>query len=138
MNTNKVVNFASTPTPAKIADDAIISVCRYVRPIAQFRDGAGYSNLGGVTLLFTMDYGRRTVNVKFSICRANENFNKKDGITEAAKQRGVEFNLDKFQLLADHCGGFTNAYLNMLNTSYVAGTLNVRETTLFHTLNRTI
>jgi len=115
---------------SSVANDAVIKVCRYIRPVVLFKQGVGYSNLGGVTLVFTMDYGRRTVNVKFSICRDDENFNKKDGLSWAEKQVGETFNLDKFQSMADVMGGFTQAYLNLLNAKYVNESLTPRELTL--------
>ena len=130
MNTSSKVAVGS-----KIANDAVITVCRYIRPVAEFRDGVGYSNLGGTTFVFTMDYGKRTVNVKFSICRSDENFNKKEGLAWANKQRGETFNLDKFQMMADAVGGFTLAYLNLLSSKYVTGTLSTRELTLLNLLN---
>lgn len=127
MNTNTRVS--------TVANDAVITVCRYIRPVAQFENAIAYSNLGGVTFVFTMDYGKRTVNAKFSICRKNENFNKKDGLRHAVETDGVTYNLDKFQAMANIAGGFTNAYISMLSSKFVAETLTPREKTLLEVLN---
>ena len=124
MNQNTAIQKSTVP------HDAVIKVCRYIRPVAEFKQGLGYSNLGGVTLVFTMDYGQRTVNVKFSICRADENFNKKDGLAWAEKQVGETFNLDKFQTMADAYGGFSYAYHHLLNAKFVNEQLTPRESTL--------
>ena len=120
---------------AKIADNAVITVCRYIRPIAKFNGKIAYSNLGGVTLVYTMDYGKRTVDVRFSICRPNENFNKANGLAYAMAAASDQYDLDKFRALADSVGGFTNAYSNLLNCKYVSGSLTTRETTLYNTLS---
>ena len=124
-----------TKSSSTVPNDAVITVCRYLRPVALFETGYGYSNLGGTTFVFKMDYSKRTVDVKFSICRANENFNKKEGLRFAERQDGDTYNLDRFQALADDLGGFTNAYLSLLNSKYVAGTLTPRESTLFNTMS---
>lgn len=116
---------------SSVPNDAVIKVCRYIRPIAEFKQGIGYSNLGGVTMLFTMDYGRRNVNVKFSICRPDENFSKKEGLERAEQQVGETFSLDRFQEMADAVGGFTAAYMNLLGTKYVTGQLSQRESALW-------
>ena len=128
------MNQSTAIQKSTVPNDAVITVCRYIRPVALFNTGIGYSNLGGITLVFIMDYGKRTVNVKFSICRADENFNKHDGQAWAMKQEGDTINLDKFQAMADQCGGFTNAYVNLLNCKYVTGEATPREITLYQTV----
>lgn len=105
-----------------------VTVIRYVRPLL----GNGhYSNLGGITFLFELDYTRRTINIYFSVCSSKENFNKKEGI-EIAKQAGIErqFNYDKFQQLATLKGGFVDAYISILESEQVMGVLTKRESIL--------
>jgi len=128
------MNQSTAIQKSTVPNDAVITVCRYIRPVALFETGVSYSNLGGITLVFIMDYGKRTVNIKFSICRANENFNKHDGQMWAMKQEGETINLDKFQTMADQVGGFTDAYINLLNCRYVLGDLTPREITLYETV----
>ena len=128
------MNQSTTIQKSTVPNDAVITVCRYIRPVALFETGIGYSNLGGTTLVFIMDYGKRTVNVKFSICRANENFNKREGLAWAMKQEGETINLDKFQDMSDKVGGFTDAYINLLNCKYVTGDVTPREITLYETV----
>jgi hypothetical protein len=102
-----------------------VRVIRYLRNLTQNYEP---SNLGGVTLVFDMDYEDRTVAVRFSICSEKENFNKALGL-ETAINSGVEriLPLDPFRKLADIKGGFLDAYYAMIETDQVQGAISERE-----------
>ena len=62
-----------------------VEVIRYIRPMDE--NCYGQSNLFGVTLVFTLDYNRRRINVGISVCNG-DNFDKKLGI-DLAKEKGI-------------------------------------------------
>lgn len=94
-----------------------VRVIRYVRPRLE---NYCFSNLGGVTFVFTMDYNARTVAVQSAICSSKDNFNKADGLKYALSTSPRRFNLDKFQAFADDEGGFVQAYLAILKSESVS------------------
>jgi hypothetical protein len=101
-----------------------VQVIRYVRP--RLENGT-WSNLGGATFVFTMDYNNRTVRVQHALCSSKDNFNKALGLKTALASGFREFNLDSFQEFADKLGGFVLAYQMMLSTFSVSGTLSSSE-----------
>ncbi len=108
-----------------------IDVIRFLRPqtntYAQ-NFGTSPSNLGGVTLLFEMDYNLRKVAIKFAICPTTINFNKKDGTFYAKASPIVRvLDLDRFQKFSDLKGGFVDGYLSLLETESIIGSLDDRE-----------
>lgn len=95
------------------------------------------SNLGGVTLLFDLDYMDRTVNILFSMAAKDENFDRDIAIT-VAENNGVvrSLDLDAFRILADEVGGFVPAYQSVLRTATVSGlVLSKREKQLIKNSN---
>jgi hypothetical protein len=102
-----------------------VRVIRYLRNLTKNYEP---SNLGGVTLMFDMDYEDRTVAIRFSICSEKENFNKELGL-QTAIDSGVEriLPLDPFRKLADIKGGFLDAYYAMIETDQVQGAISNRE-----------
>jgi len=108
-----------------------IDVIRFLRPqtntYAQ-NFGTSPSNLGGVTLVFRMDYDKRIVYMHFSICATTENFNKKLGMQNALMRPAVRsIDLDKFQKFSNLKGGFVDGYLSILETESIIGELDDRE-----------
>jgi hypothetical protein len=101
-----------------------VQVIRYVRP--RLENGT-WSNLGGATFVFTMDYNTRTVRVQHALCSSKDNFNKALGLKTALASGFREVDLDLFQGFADKLGGFVNAYQMMLSTFSVAGMLSPSE-----------
>lgn len=103
-------------------------VIRYVRPTNKWgkRD-----NLGGVTLVFDMDYTDRKVAVRFSVCSKNENFDKKTGLAVAEKSEAEVFDLDAYRSRANHFGGFAPYYTQYLD---VKPKLTKREKILVNSL----
>ena len=87
-----------------------VRVIRYVRPYSI----NGHSNLGGVTFVFDMDYDKRTVEVRYSVCSRTDNFEKQLGISVASAADPDTFNLDDYRARADEFGGFTQYYLQYL------------------------
>lgn len=94
-----------------------VRVIRYVRPRLE---NYCFSNLGGVTFVFTLDYNLRTVEVQTAICSSKDNFNKADGLKYALESSPRKFNLDKFQAFADEEGGFVHAYIAVLKSEAVS------------------
>lgn len=78
------------------------------------------SNLGGATMLFTMDYTDRVVDIQMSLCAKEDNFEKIKGVEAAQKQPIRSVNLDRFRSLADSVGGFTKAYTVVLMADWVS------------------
>jgi hypothetical protein len=109
---------------------APVKVIRYVRPYTD-QSEMSYSNLGGATFVFDLDYNARKVEIKFAICATRENFSKELG-TAAANMapESRTFDLDKFQKLSDSAGGFVDGYLRIVETEAVLGTLMQCERTL--------
>ena len=111
-----------------------VEVIRYLRPI----DANGVSNLGGVTVVFNLDYDKREIDVKFSICSSKENFNKHNGVKVAKESEAVRtLPLDSFRKLADKEGGFIDAYFKTLDVVKVLSTehLHPREQLLMKKSN---
>lgn len=94
------------------------------------------SNLGGATLKFHLNYEERTIKLICSVCSIKENFSKEKGLDACAANYGKygfrEYNLDKFRILADRLGGFTNAYVNILETLSVSDQLTPPEKALLN------
>lgn len=65
-----------TPPVVKVEKKNPIDVVRYIRPVSL------YDNLYGVTLVFTLDYTNRNIDVGISICWG-DNFTKVEGIDRA-------------------------------------------------------
>lgn len=84
-------------------------VIRYLRPTS-----GDHSNMGGVTFVFYMDYINRTVDVRYSVCSLDDNFDKALGLEVALASDSEEFDLDDFRARADEFGGFTNYYVRYL------------------------
>ena len=62
-----------------------VEVIRYIRPLDEYCHGQ--SNMFGVTLVFTLDYNLRRIDVGISVCNG-DNFDKKLGI-DLAKEKGI-------------------------------------------------
>jgi len=100
-------------------DKTVVEFARYLRPTDK---NGNDSNLGGVTFLFTVDYTLRLATVRFAICSANDNFDKKTGCDIAHQAVTRSFNLDKFQDYANRAGGFVNALVNVATVEELTGT----------------
>ena len=104
-----------------------VRVIRYLRNWAKHNPFEA-SNLGGVTLVFDMDYITRTVAIRFSICSDKDNFDKALGLSTAVSTIAERIlDLDNFRKLADIKGGFLDAYYAIMQAGIVDGTLSSRE-----------
>lgn len=87
-----------------------VEVIRYIRPT-----NTDHSNLGGMTVIFKLDYTARTVGISYSVCSLSDNFEKAKGLAVARSSNEVEtFNLDDFASMANSTGSFTKYYLTHL------------------------
>lgn len=68
----------------------IVRVVRYVRPKSNMR----YSNLFGITFVFTIDYDKGEVLSQWSVCNG-DNFDKEKGVDVARGKKCFPFSFSK-------------------------------------------
>ena len=97
------------------------NIIRYVRPLAIFSDlgqGLGIdnvianSNLGGITLIFNINYNKSELSVKYSICSVVDNFDKFQGLITADAN-------DELKIPYDDETSLVNNLLDFLHDEYV-------------------
>ena len=90
---------------------------RFIRYLREVSDRGRINNMGGVTMLFRLNYKKRTVRVRFSVCARDENFDRETGIEYALNdlEHVYDFDLDWYQNMANKYGGFAYVFVAELN-----------------------